>query len=186
MSLGQAAFGGFADQVESAANARLASCLQCGKCTSGCPIAARADIKPHEIVRLVQLGRRDEVLASLVIWQCTSCHTCATRCPQKVDICAMNDGLRRMSRSANTVHEKTAVHTFDQIFLRAVRKRGRMYELGLMASFKLRTLRFFQDVGKFPMMLYKNKLRLLPPTAHGRRELDEIFKRVDQVGGEKR
>jgi heterodisulfide reductase subunit C len=186
MSLYKAALGDFTAQVERTTGARLASCLQCGKCTSGCPISARADKKPHEIVRLVQIGRRDEVLSSLVIWECTSCHTCATRCPQKVDICAMNDGLRRMSREEKKVHEKTAVHTFDQVFLRAVRRRGRMYELGLMASFKLRTLRFFEDVGKFPMMLYKNKLRLFPPASHGRREVEDIFKRVEQAGGVKR
>lgn len=177
--------GTFAAEVERQAAVRLASCLQCAKCTSGCPIAARADIKPHEIVRLVQLGQRDEVLASVAIWECTSCHTCATRCPQKVDICTMNDSLRRLSRAAAKTNERTAVPAFNQVFLRAVGKRGRMYELGLMASFKLRTLRFFEDVGKFPMMLLKNKMRLLPPAPHGEGQIKEIFRRVEQAGGEK-
>jgi heterodisulfide reductase subunit C len=183
MSTNQAAAGSFAAQVEKTAGTAIASCLQCAKCTSGCPIAARADIKPHEAVRLVQLGRRDEVLTSLFIWECTSCHTCATRCPQKVDICTMNDGLRRMSRDAAKVHAKTAVPTFNQVFLRAVRKRGRMYELGLMASFKLRTLRFFEDVGKFPMMLYKGKLRLLPRAPRSRDEMDKVYAGVERAGG---
>jgi heterodisulfide reductase subunit C len=186
MTIDQVASRTFAAEVERTTGAGLASCLQCGKCTSGCPIAVRADIKPHEIVRLVQLGRRDDVLSSLVIWECTSCHTCSTRCPQKVDICTMNDALRRMSREAGQVHEKTAVPTFNQVFLRGARRRGRMYELGLMASFKLRTFRFFEDVSKFPMMLYKNKLRLVPPATHGRRQMEEIFKRVEQAGGGKR
>jgi heterodisulfide reductase subunit C2 len=177
--------GKLAAEVEQIAAVRLANCLQCGKCSSGCPVAARADIKPHEIVRLVQLGQRDEVLSSLVVWECTSCHTCASRCPQKVDICTMNDTLRRMSRKAAVTHRKTAVPTFNQIFLQAVRKRGRMYELGLMASFKLRSRRFFEDVGKFPMMLLKSKIRLLPPARHGQAELKEIFRRVEQAGGEK-
>ena len=30
------------------------------KCTSGCPVAGWADIKPHELVRLAQLGLKDE------------------------------------------------------------------------------------------------------------------------------
>ena len=175
----------FAAAVDAASAANLAACLQCAKCTSGCPVAARADIRPHELVRLVQLGQLDEVLGSRLIWQCTSCQTCTTRCPQKVDIAAMNDALRRLSRTRAKVCAGTTVPTFNDIFLRTIRRLGRMYEMGLMASFKLRTLRLMEDVGKLPMMLKKRKLALLPPLVRGRAERKRLFERCRQAGDRK-
>jgi heterodisulfide reductase subunit C len=172
--------GDFASLVEKESHANLMACLQCKKCTSGCPVAAVADIKPHEMVRMVQFGQREEVLKSKMLWQCTSCQTCATRCPQQVSVAALNDGLRRMSVAAKTC-TRSAVPTFNSIFLDAVRTRGRMNEAGLMASFKLRTMRLFQDMGKLPMMLWKGKMPLFQSAAPGRGEREQLFERVAQA-----
>jgi heterodisulfide reductase subunit C len=117
---------------------KVLACLQCRKCSSGCPVAGRADVKPHELVRLVQLGQRDQALASRLIWQCTSCQTCSTRCPQSVDLAALNDALRRLSRAEGKAGAGAAVVTFNDALLSSVRRRGRVYELGLMTAFKLR------------------------------------------------
>ncbi|MGD0835908.1 MAG: 4Fe-4S dicluster domain-containing protein [Polyangia bacterium] len=171
--------GDFAAAVEQESHANLMACLQCKKCTSGCPVAALADLKPHEMVRKVQFGQRD-VLSSKMLWQCTSCLTCATRCPQKVSVAALNDGLRRMSVAAQTP-SKSAAPTFNRIFMKAVRKRGRMHEALLMAAFKLRTLRLFDDMGKLPMMLGKGKLPLWSAAAPGRRERERLFARAAQM-----
>jgi heterodisulfide reductase subunit C2 len=173
----------FAHAVEAASDARLRACLQCGKCTSGCPVSARADLKPHEIVRLVQLGVRDEVLGSRTIWECTSCETCVTRCPQSVNIPAMVDALRRLSRAEDKAAATTAVPVFNDIFLRTVRRLGRMYEAGLLASFKMRTLRFFEDLDKLPMMLWKRKIALLPRFVRGGAERRRLFKATEGKNG---
>jgi heterodisulfide reductase subunit C2 len=175
--------GDFAQAVALASGANPLVCLQCRKCTSGCPVAARADITAHEVVRLVQLGERAEVLRSRMIWECTSCQTCVTRCPQQVDIPAMMDALRRMARAQGTVTADTTVPVFNDIFLRSVEASGRMYELGLMARFKLRTGDLFSDVGKFPMMLRKGKLALLPKKAGGKAERKRVFQRARERGG---
>jgi len=171
----------FASVVAQASGANPLICLQCRKCTCGCPVAARADIKPHELVRLVQLGERDEVLSSRMLWECTSCETCVTRCPQQVDIPAMIDSLRQMSRAGGKVTAGTTVPAFNDIFLNLVRKRGRIYEAGLMAAFKLRTLSFLQDMDKFPMMLRKRKLALLPPNVRGGEGRRRLFERARQA-----
>jgi heterodisulfide reductase subunit C len=83
--------GGMAGEVTARSGARPMNCFQCAKCSSGCPVAARADLKPHDVVRMVQLDQRETVLASRFIWECTSCQTCSTRCPQQVDPAAMNE-----------------------------------------------------------------------------------------------
>jgi hypothetical protein len=60
-----------------------------------------------------------------------------------------------------------------------------MYEMGLMTAFKLRTLNLFADVGKFPLMLLKCKLSLLPPWVGGGRERKRLFRRAREAGGKR-
>jgi hypothetical protein len=99
-------------------------------------------------------------------------------------VAALNDGLRRMSLAAKSPTKSTAP-TFNTIFMNAVKKRGRMNEAGLMASFKLRTMRLFEDMGKLPMMLLKGKMPLWQSAAPGRSEREEMFKRAEQLKGTK-
>ncbi len=169
---------GLALDVQRRSGATPMRCYQCAKCSAGCPVAGRGDLRPNELVRLVQLDQRETVLGSRFIWECTSCHTCITRCPQQVDICAMNDALRALSLREGLAAPDTAVPVFNETFLTSVRKRGRVHELGLMAVFKLRTKRFFEDVDKAPMMLLKGKLPLIGGRVAGRRERDGLFRRA--------
>ncbi|MCX7006210.1 MAG: 4Fe-4S dicluster domain-containing protein [Kiritimatiellaeota bacterium] len=173
-------------QMLADAGAQVANCLQCRKCSNGCPVADRADIQPHQMARMIQLGKVDELLTSRAIWECLSCQTCATRCPQKVDVAARQDALRRMSRAQGKVVAGTTVPVFNDIFLRTVQRQGRMYEMGLMAEFKLRTRRFMDDVAKFPMMLLKGKLALLPTFVRGAAERRRLFKISREAGGKVR
>jgi len=174
--------GTLATEVTRRSGASPMSCYQCAKCSSGCPVASRGDLRPHEVVRLVQTNQQQTVLASRFIWECTSCQTCTTRCPQKVDLAGMIDALREMSRGSGEVAPSTAVPVFNEIFLEAVRDRGRIFELDLMVRFKLRTRRFLEDAGKAPMMLMKGKLALWAPRVGGKNERKALFGRAAQGG----
>jgi heterodisulfide reductase subunit C len=176
--------GGFAREIEIASGASVLRCYPCQKCSSGCPIAGASDLKPHELARLIQFGAREEALSSRFIWECTSCETCATRCPQGVELAAAVDVLRRMARGAGEATGDTTVPTFNDIFLAAVRRLGRVHEFSLLAVFKLRTRSFAQDVAKLPMMLWKGKLQVLPKCVRGRAIRERIFARTrKQPGG---
>jgi heterodisulfide reductase subunit C len=61
----------------------LVNCYQCLKCTSGCTALKLLELKPHEIVKLVNLGFVDELASSDIIWTCATCLKCVQRCPQK-------------------------------------------------------------------------------------------------------
>ena len=61
----------------------LVNCFQCIKCTSGCTALKLLELKPHEIVKLVNLGFVDELPSSDIIWRCVTCLKCVQRCPQK-------------------------------------------------------------------------------------------------------
>ena len=61
----------------------LIKCLQCGRCTAGCPAAkVFDDYSPREIVRRAQECSADELAKDPLIWRCGQCYTCNSRCPR--------------------------------------------------------------------------------------------------------
>ena len=74
---------------------KLLNCFQCGTCTSDCPIARFSDTyRPRQIIRMAQIGLREQVLSSDSLWLCASCFTCTDRCPQDVEVASVIRILR--------------------------------------------------------------------------------------------
>ena len=89
--------GEFLHQVEELSGQSIWACYQCGCCSSGCPIAEEMDLLPNQVIRYVQLGMEEELLASKTIWLCVSCFQCFARCPRGIDISKIMDALRQMA-----------------------------------------------------------------------------------------
>jgi len=78
---------GFREEIQSMPDGdELAACFACSTCTAACPIANQWDYKPHQLIRMILLGMREEVLSSREIWECLTCFQCQERCPQKVRV----------------------------------------------------------------------------------------------------
>ncbi|MGA1876037.1 MAG: 4Fe-4S dicluster domain-containing protein [bacterium] len=76
----------------------LNACLSCGTCTAGCPIhRVYPEYDPRKIVRMIQYGLKQELLSQEYIWNCTTCHTCEQRCPQKVNFFNILNVLKNMA-----------------------------------------------------------------------------------------
>ncbi len=77
----------FRNDISSMPNGEeLSACFACSTCTAACPIANQWDYMPHQLIRMILLGMRDEVLSSKEIWECLTCFQCQERCPQKVRV----------------------------------------------------------------------------------------------------
>ena len=72
-------------------------CIQCGTCSSSCPMSVYMDYPPRKIMAMVKSGFKDEALRSLTIWLCPSCYTCQVRCPAKIKITDVMYALKRMA-----------------------------------------------------------------------------------------
>jgi heterodisulfide reductase subunit C len=157
---------------------KLAKCYQCGKCTAGCPMAFMMDIKPSEVVRLAQMGRVDELLKARSIWNCVSCHTCATRCPQGFSVTETMDALRSMAYEKGICHEmeKNTV-VFHREFLGLVKSLGRLSEPWLVAFYKMGSFQFLNDVGIGMKMGLSGKLNPIPEKVEDTDNIKRIFER---------
>ncbi|MBO8127616.1 MAG: 4Fe-4S dicluster domain-containing protein [Peptococcaceae bacterium] len=168
-------------QVARASGQNIAKCYQCGKCTAGCPVAVEMDIPPHQVMRLLQLGLKDEVLDSSAIWLCASCATCTARCPRDIDIAAVMDALRaRAGREGRTRSAKT-IALFHDIFLNAIQKHGRVFELGLAINYNLKTGNLFKDADLGRVYFTRGKIGLKAPKIKGGDEVRRIFQKVKQM-----
>jgi heterodisulfide reductase subunit C len=163
------------EELEQRPATRISLCYQCQKCASGCPIGFASDWLPSQIIRLILLGAVREVLSSRAIWLCVTCSTCTARCPMGIDLAAAMDTLRRRAIEEGLASEATPEAIFNDAFLRSVRRHGRVYELGMLTRFKMRSGALMRDVEKFPSMMAKGKIALLPPKGGDREAVRKVF-----------
>jgi len=171
------------EEVQQCSGAQVNACFQCHKCSTGCPIGPEMDFLPSQIMRLVHLGAESEVLASRSIWLCASCEACTTRCPMAIDIAAVMDALRILAIERRIDLPDARGKQFHRSFLGSVRRHGRVYEMGMMAAYKLRIRDLLSDVEKVPELVAQGKLSLLPNRSGDIRQVREIFRRSKEEEG---
>jgi len=171
---------GFLRDVEERSGTTISACYQCHKCSTGCPIGPEMDLMSSQIMRLIHLGAEQEVLESRAIWLCASCEACTTRCPMGIDIAGVMDALRIMAVDREVALPDARGQQFNRSFLNSVRRHGRVYELGMMMAYKLRSRELMADADKAPRMLAKGKLSLLPKRSGSVGEVREAFRRSQE------
>jgi heterodisulfide reductase subunit C2 len=167
-------------QVLTGENALL--CDQCGKCTPGCPSAHVMRMKPHELMGALKTGAGEEIFWSGAIWICVSCEACSIRCPQRIDILKIINGLRKISVSGKveSYNPNPAIPAFHRLFMALVSRYGRINELGLGLLSNLLMLTPFKDIDLAIPLLKKGKLKL-PRSSRGVRELRNVIARVKEL-----
>lgn len=177
----------FAKEVMDKSHAQLERCYQCIACSSGCPGAYQMDYPPHQLLRMVQLGMKDKVLDSNTFWICLSCETCATRCPNDIEIVYVMDVLREMALKENR-KGSTNLPLFHNTFLSMVKFGGKAYELGLILFFMIKSGDLFK-LNQLPSniklglgMFTRGKLAIMPPRIKGKAEIKRIFELSKKTG----
>jgi Fe-S oxidoreductase len=74
----------------------ITGCIQCGRCTSGCPVSLRSPLNVRKLVgqALLPLSHSKLAVEEGELWDCTTCSTCSDRCPKGVRPMDVVIGLR--------------------------------------------------------------------------------------------
>jgi len=180
----------FLNRIQGETGTNVSACYQCERCTNACPVSYFMDIKPHQAMRYVQLGWREDLLKSSTIWVCLSCEMCTTYCPNEVGVAEVINHLRNIAAHSSITPKEKNLAVFHQTFLEVLRKSGRINEFRLMNAYYLKPniLREKIKSGSFKeelllgMTLLK-KGRLKPFTSRSK-AIKDIQKAYIQARGE--
>jgi len=157
----------------------LRRCMQCGTCSGSCSVAPLADYTPRMIVNLVARGDVKSALQSKMIFLCTNCLACTTRCPKGIPVADLMMKLRNLSIQAHLASNEDDASSRE--FVRTLLKRGRIYEPELMIRFAMRTspLSLLGMRGQAISLFQRGKIGL--PSKSGT-DLSDLKKKFKEVG----
>jgi len=72
----------------------LFGCIQCGKCTGGCPVSRKTVLNIRSLIYHMLVEPEMDVNVHPELWDCTCCFTCVERCPKDVRPAELVIGLR--------------------------------------------------------------------------------------------
>ncbi len=136
-------------------------CFQCSKCSSGCPLAYRMDIKPAQVMHSIRLDQADKVLNCNAIWFCAACETCAARCPQGLEPAAVMCAVHLLAARKGISPKIPQVARFFESSVENMRMYGRMSDLMLVAALRLKSRDMFGDMPLAVQLFERGKLNPL-------------------------
>lgn len=146
-------------------------CNQCGKCSSGCPVADFFDFRPRRIMAMVQLGFIKELIESEDIWKCAQCLACKERCPRDVAPYDVIQALQNLAFECNLTFPRDYSILINSILKEGViqkptrvrirkypppeDKKSRAFEFGDRTSLSLPEAKKPTEIAKFAIALKK-------------------------------
>ena len=78
----------------------ITKCIQCGKCTALCPPAS-VDMAYRyiKLIRMIELGLREQLIEDPTPWGCTLCNRCFELCPRQANPSHTILAIRRLQAS---------------------------------------------------------------------------------------
>ena len=146
------------------------------------------DYPPRQIFSLIRAGKREVVLNSKSIMLCTSCYTCAVKCPRSIPVIDVMHGLAHYALKKGYV-PRVETARFGREFWNQVYRLGRVDEKdlprrvffagGLLEGIK--KMLGFMDIG-IKLMLHR-RMKLLPERKiKGINSLRKMLDKADRLG----
>ena len=105
-------------------------CVECGKCTTVCPVAKiDPNFAPRTVVLKAMEGIVDNIATDRDIWTCTTCEQCNAMCPYKVDYSGFIRGMREEAvefGAAPLCSQGGVIHSVQRIMARTDLKQKRL------------------------------------------------------------
>ena len=161
----------------------ISRCIQCGTCSSSCPMAEYMDYTPRKIIAMVKHGFRDDVLKSFTPWLCASCYSCQVRCPSQIKITDVMYSLKREAVNAGSYPAKMPVPALAREMHKLIAKNGRNSELWLVVNMYLRLKNFFGPLKMAGMgidLMKTGRMSLKMEKIKNRKQLHALMKAISE------
>lgn len=160
-------------------------CIQCGTCSSSCPMSVYMDHPPRKIIGFIKNGFRDEALKSFTVWLCSSCYTCQVRCPSKIKITDVMYAVRREAIERNVYPRRFSIPILDREMTRIIARNGRNSEMRLILRLYLKSLKPFQLFKMAPLgwkLMKTGRMSFKKERIKDRKQLRALVKAVKENG----
>ena len=159
----------------------LNRCIQCGTCSSTCPLSIYMDYTPRRIIAMTREGFKDDVLRSNTIWLCASCYSCTVDCPKQIKITDIMYHLKQRAIEEKVYPSRFPIPVLAKEFFKSVMSTGRSNE-GLTVTWmflKTNPLKILGQIGIGLKLLMTGRMSLKVEKMDG--DLGK-FKKVMNVG----
>ena len=180
------------EEVRERSGQDIYACYQCRRCAAGCPVGdATGFLTPDRLIRMISLGDREGALNNQLIWKCTSCFTCGTRCPNDIQTSRITETLKKIAKEVHAEPLQPKVAYFHHAFIKSSLRWGRVNEMEFMGWYEFKiTLKFlkklrFKEIyneiinqAKLGLAMLKlGRMHFKFQSAKGRKEIKTLFKK---------
>lgn len=158
-------------------------CIQCGLCAGTCPTRFAMDYSPMQLMKMIHLGMREEVLSSSTIWICSSCYSCYSRCPRNINITSLMTSLKNLAMREKKVGKSKIKPKFHKSFFEVVNKYGRLHEPALLTKIlkKSDIKNLYRNATLGLRLFRKGKLRIRPAKIE---KIDDLARLLEETSEE--
>jgi heterodisulfide reductase subunit D len=151
-------------------------CLECGKCTSLCPVSRHnSNFSPRSMLERALLGLGDELVHDRELFSCLACYACSDLCPSEVDYPVFTRELRDLASGqgehGDCAHSGTLLSIMRIMSHQDIRQRRLDWLDGCRTSERSEILYFvgcapyfepvFEDVEVSPVNIARNSIKAL-------------------------
>jgi len=174
----------FGDEVARLAHGeKLFSCIQCGTCSSTCPLSHHMDFPPRKIISMVREGFEEEVLGSFTIWLCASCYSCTVNCPKQIKLTDVMYALKQKAIAKHIYPKRFPVPVLAEEFYKIVGKQGRNNEGLLMMNLARKTnlLSLFKFTRLGWRLLTTGRFSMKQEHVENKKDLQTLMRSVERA-----
>jgi quinone-modifying oxidoreductase subunit QmoC len=160
-------------------------CIQCGTCSSSCPMSIYMDYPPRKIIGLVKNGFKEEALKNFTIWLCSSCYTCQVRCPAQIKITDVMYALKRKAIESKVYPARFSIPVLDKEMSKIIAKNGRNSEMRLILRLYLKSLKPLSLLKMAPLglkLMKTGRMSLKRERIKDKKQLRVLLKAIKENG----
>ncbi|MGQ9617840.1 MAG: 4Fe-4S dicluster domain-containing protein [Candidatus Aminicenantia bacterium] len=162
---------------------KIFECIQCGTCSSTCPVSLYMDYTPRKLMAMIKAGFKEDALRSVTIWICSSCYSCTVMCPAEIKITDVMYALKRMAIQGKIFPRRFPTPILAKEMTNIITSEGRNSELWVVLKMLLKTnplkLLTMASIG-IPLFL-KGRMDLKKESIKKKDELRSLYKAMKEA-----